>query len=187
MGILSVFNFITLNGYYKGPQEDTTWHSHGGTEEHDFALQMVRQNNLLLFGRLTYEMMASYWPGPDAASQDPLMAEGMNKAEKIVFSKSLEKPYWNNSRIISNNVVQEIKALKKNQPKNLTILGSGSIVNLCTEAQLIDEYQFLLDPVALGRGTAVFSGMTKELSLKLAGSRIFESGSILLRYHPRIP
>jgi dihydrofolate reductase len=113
MGKLSVFNFITLNGFYKGPNNDISWHRHGA-EENEFASEGLKSGSILLFGRVTYEMMAGYWPTPLAAQNDPSTAEGMNNSEKIVFSRTLKNAKWNNTRIISVNLIEEVKKLKKN-------------------------------------------------------------------------
>ena len=88
--MLTVFNFISLNGCYKGLEDEVSWHQHG-PEEHAFAVEMLKAGHILLFGRRTYEMMAGYWPTEAAQKNDPLVARGMNEAEKIVFSKTLKK------------------------------------------------------------------------------------------------
>lgn len=88
---LTAYNFLTLNGFYKGPGNDTSWHKHG-SEENEYASQSLKSENILLFGRVTYELMASYWPTPFAIENDPNVAAGMNNAQKIVFSTTLKKP-----------------------------------------------------------------------------------------------
>jgi dihydrofolate reductase len=128
-------------------------------------------------------MMAGYWPTPMAAQNDPSVAEGMNNSEKIVFSRTLKKTEWNNTRIISVNLIEEVRKLKKNG-KDMTILGSGSIVTLFAEHDLIDEYQIMVDPVAIGSGTPIFNNITNKLHLKLTGTRSFKSGVVLLSYEP---
>ena len=182
MGKLSVFNFITLNGYFKGPNDDTSWHQHGNEEEGEFAAEGAQSDSILLFGRKTYEMMASFWPTPEAAKNMPEVADGMNKSEKIVFSKTLKNASWNNTRIIKNNIVEETKKLKSSSPKDMTILGSGSILTQLAEAGLVDTYMFMLDPLALGDGTPIFKGIGTKLELKLAETRSFKSGRVLLTY-----
>ncbi len=182
MARLTVFNFITLNGYYKGPQEDISWHT-GGEDEGRLADEGSTSGSILLFGRVTYEHMAAFWPTPQAIKMFPVLAEGMNKAEKIVFSRTLKNPGWNNTRLIKDNIVEEIRKLKK-QEKDMTIMGSGSIINQFTEHGLIDEYQFLLDPVAIGTGTPIFHDIKKHLELKLTNSKVFRSGAVLLNYQP---
>jgi dihydrofolate reductase len=178
---LSAFNFITLNGYLNGPDGDISWHRHG-SEENQFAAESLQSGNSLIFGRKTYEMMAGYWPTPLAIQNDPIVAAGMNNAEKIVISKTLKSVTWNNTRIISENIVQEIKLLKELQGNNLTLLGSGSILTLFAENGLIDEYQIMIDPVAIGTGTSLFHEIRQPLNLKLTNVKTFKSGVVLLSY-----
>ncbi|MBK9980836.1 MAG: dihydrofolate reductase family protein [Saprospiraceae bacterium] len=183
MGKINVFNFITLNGFYKGHGGDISWHRHGG-EENEFSEEGANSGSILLFGRVTYEMMAGYWPSPMAKQNSPVVAEGMNKAQKIVISTTLKKANWENTRIISENVIEEITRLKNSTDSMITILGSGSIITLLADHCLIDTYQFMIDPVALGEGTPVFDGLKKKLDLELTGSRVFKSGVVLLNYRP---
>jgi dihydrofolate reductase len=184
MGKLSVFNFITLNGYYKGAKEDISWHkNNAGQEEGDYAAQGAQSESMLLFGRTTYQMMAGFWPTPAAMEYMPKVAEGMNKSEKIVFSTTLKKAEWNNTRIVRKNIVDEVIGLKK-AGKVMTILGSGNIISQFADAGIIDEYQFMLDPVALGKGTSIFKTIKANLELKLTDSKVFKTGAILLCYKP---
>lgn len=185
MGKLSVFNFMTLNGYYKGPNGEINWHQHGG-EEAEYSAESLKAESMLLFGRVTYEMMASFWPTPDAMKSLPEVAEGMNKAEKIVFSRTMKKADWNNTRVISGNIVEEVKKLKESSPKDMTILGSGSILTQFAEAGLIDDYQFMINPVALGAGEPIFKGLKNILNLELISVKTFKNGILLLNYKPVI-
>ncbi len=180
---LTAFNFVTLNGYYKGPRGDISWHRHGA-EENEFAAENLKSGNTLLFGRVTYEMMAGYWPTPVAIKNDPIVAAGMNAAEKIVFSRTLKKAEWNNTRLVKDNIVEEIKKMKQQSGKDMTLLGSGSIVTQFAEQGLIDEYQIMVDPVVLGNGTPMFKGIKRKLDLKLIRTRTFKSGVVLLCYQP---
>src|SRR5688572_14374240 len=129
MAKLNIFNFITLNGFYKGPNNDINWHKHGD-EEGEFSKEGAQSDSIILFGRVTYEMMYSFWPTTLAQESMPEVADGMNKSEKIVFSNTLQKADWNNTRIISSHAVEEIKKLKKTSKKDFIVLGSGSIVTL---------------------------------------------------------
>lgn len=183
MGKLRVFNFATLNGYYKGPHGDIAWHRHGA-EEGGFSAERLKAGTILLFGRVTYEMMAGYWPSLDAIKNNPIVAEGMNKAEKIVFSRTLKKAGWNNTRLVKDNILDELRTMKQISTKDLTILGSGSIATQLADAGLIDEYQIMVDPVVIGGGTSLFSSITCKLDLRLTGTRTFKSGVVLLSYEP---
>jgi dihydrofolate reductase len=179
---LNVFNFLTLNGFFEGSQKgDISWHKHD-TDENEFAEKNVQSGGALIFGRMTYQMMASYWPTAQAKKDAPVIADGMNKAEKIVFSTTLKKAEWNNTRLITGNLVEEVKKLKQLPGGDMTILGSGSIVTQLTDVGLIDEYQFMIDPVALGVGTPVFNGIKNPLKLKLVDTKTLKSGVVVLSY-----
>lgn len=178
---LTVYNFLTLNGFFKGPNEETDWHTHG-EEEAKYSEESLSHDNILLFGRKTYNMMAGFWPTPQAKEMFPKVAAGMNQAEKIVFSTSPFEPTWENTQVISGDVVAKIRDLKKSSSKDMTILGSGAIISLFTDHGLIDEYQFMIDPVAIPDGTPIFKNIKQKLDLRLTGSKVFESGVVLLHY-----
>jgi dihydrofolate reductase len=178
-----VFNFVTLDGYFEGPKRDISWHKHDA-EGSEYAVEMLKSGNTLLFGRVTYEFMASYWPRPDAIKNDPIVAEGMNNADKIVFSRTLKKVEWNNTRLVKDNIEEEMKKMKQMPGKNMTLLGSGSIVTQFAQQGLIDEYQIMVDPVVLGDGTPIFKGIKHRLNLKLTTTRTFRNGNVLLCYQP---
>ena len=174
--------FLTLNGFYKGAGDDTSWHQHG-EEEAVFSEEQLQAGNILLFGKTTFGMMKSFWPTPMAAELFPIVAERMNEAEKLVISNSLKKAEWKNTKIIKGDIIKQIEKLKASAGKNITILGSGSIVTLLTNSGLIDEYQIMVDPVAIKKGSTLFSGIQSTLNLKLTHTRIFKkSGSVLLTY-----
>lgn len=128
--------------------------------------------------------MANYWPTPMARQNDPTVAEGMNNADKIVISTTLKKAEWKNTKIISANVVEDLKRLKELPGNNITLIGSGSILTLLAENGLVDEYQIMIDPVAIGAGTPIFHGIKKSLNLKLTHVKTFKSGVVLLSYKP---
>lgn len=180
---LNVFNFITLNGYFEGPNHDISWHRHS-SEENKYSDDSLQADGVLLFGRKTYEMMYSFWPTPMALEMYPETAKGMNKSEKIVFSNTVKKAEWNNTKVIGGNIVEEMKRLKKTKGNNMVILGSGSIVSLFAEAGLIDGYQIMIDPVAISKGTPIFKGIKQKLDLKLTEIKSFKSGVVLLSYEP---
>src|SRR5688572_31033341 len=112
MGKLTVYNFISLNGYFKGENEDISWAKSDSKGEKDFAAEKLKSGNILLFGRKTYELMASYWPTPEAAKNNSHVADGMNKAEKLVFSRSIRTADWKNTQIMRGELEDQIKKLK---------------------------------------------------------------------------
>lgn len=179
---INSFTFITLDGYYKDNDSDISWHNHGA-EENKFSEEQLQQGNILLFGRLTYELMYSFWPTQAAKNLYPIVAERMEDAEKMVISNSMQRAAWNNTTVLGGDIIEQIKKLKSTKGKNLTILGSGSIVHLLTDAGLIDEYTIMIDPLALGAGTSLFSGIKNKLTLELADIRTFKnSGIVVLTY-----
>ena len=180
---LTVFNLMTLDGYIAGQGGDISWHN-VDEEFQELANAASNSGNTLLFGRVTYELMAGFWPTPEAIRTDPIVAAGMNKSEKIVFSRTLQKADWNNTRLVKDDMLVEVRRLKQGAGKDLTVLGSGSIVAQLAEEGLIDEYQVLLNPVAIGQGKTMFEGLKHRLVLKLVRTRTFGNGNVLLTYAP---
>jgi len=180
---LSAFEFTTLNGFYKGQENDISWHRHGG-EESNYSEEMLQEGNTLLFGRVTYEMMVGYWTSPMATEHYPVVAAGMNNADKIVFSKSLEKAGWKNTKLIKENIVEEMRRMKEMPGKNMNILGSGTIATIFADAGLLDEIQIMIDPILIGNGTPLFRILKKNMELKLISTRTFKSGTVILTYKP---
>jgi dihydrofolate reductase len=129
--------------------------------------------------------MAAYWPTPAASANDPMMAEGINSATKIVFSRTLDSVTWgswNNARLVKANIGDEIAALKQQPGKDIMIFGSGSIVSALTNLGLIDEYQLLVVPVILGKGKPEFDSLSAAVKLKLLDAKPFKTGVVLLTY-----
>src|SRR5215470_7634789 len=98
---LKFFMMVSLDGYYQRPNGDIDWHM-VDEEFNDFAIEQLNEVGTLVFGRVTYEGMASYWPTPDAIANDPAVAGMMNAIPKVVFSTTLDKADWNNTRLIKN-------------------------------------------------------------------------------------
>lgn len=180
---LKVFNLVTLDGYFAGEDGDISWHR-VDEEFQELASAAANSGNTLLFGRVTYQLMASYWPSPEALRDDPLVAAGMNRAEKLVFSRSLDQVEWHNARLVKGELFEEVRRLKAGSGPDLTLLGSGTIVAQLAAAGLVDEYQLLINPVAIGRGRTLFEGIGQKLEFKLTGTRRFGNGNVLLTYEP---
>lgn len=183
MPSLSCFTFITLNGFYKGLREDISWHRHG-EEESQFSAENAQKGSILLFGRVTYEMMASFWTTEQARAMAPAVSDGMTSAEKIVFSRTMTSAEWHNTRIVQHDIYSEVKRLKDTGTKDMTILGSGSIVSQLADHGLIDQYSIMLDPVAIPYGSSFLHGINRKLDLRLVSTRTFKSGVVLLNYEP---
>ncbi|AKP50901.1 dihydrofolate reductase family protein [Cyclobacterium amurskyense] len=184
MAKLTSFTFISLNGFYKGINEDINWHQHGG-EEAQYSVESLKSNDTLLFGRVTYEMMKSFWPTQMAYDSFPEVADGMNNSEKIVVSKTLESTDWKNTQIINENLIDRIAELKKTSNKNITLLGSGKILAQLMNANLVDEYQIMIDPIFIEKGEPILDNLKNNIKLELTKSKVFKSGTILLYYKPK--
>lgn len=181
MAKLSAFCFTTLNGFYKGQNEDIDWHNFGEDEQRR-SDDLSNSGNTLLFGRVTYEMMAHYWSSDQAKKNDPVTAKGMNESKKVVFSRTMGHAGWQNTTLIKVNILDAVRTLKQDSVSDLTVLGSGQIVTQLSEADLIDTYSILVNPIALGSGSSIFSGLSKKLSLHLDSALTMKSGNILLNY-----
>jgi len=184
---LGAFLHTSLDGYYcdaRGdmsfahkPPEDTEWH--------EFVTGNASGDGMLLFGRTTYEMMASWWPTPMAAQAMPEVAAGMNAMPKVVFSRSLASADWSNTTLVKDDLVAAVRRMKDEAGPDMVILGSGSIVMQLADAGLVDSFQVVINPVALGSGKSLFSGLTRKLDLALTDTRVFKNGAVVLWYTPR--
>jgi dihydrofolate reductase len=181
---LIVFNSVTLDGYFAGVNGDFSWAHRQDAEWNAFVSGNAGGGGVLVFGRITYELMASYWPTPLAMKNDPVVAGAMNKLQKIVFSRTLERASWSNTRLVKGDAATEMRKLKKEPGDDMVILGSGSIVAQLAQAGSIDEYQIALTPVALGKGRTMFDGIKEKLALKLTKTRAFGNGNVMLYYQP---
>jgi dihydrofolate reductase len=185
MATVSVFNSISLDGYFTGANGDLSW-AHGtdpnDREWNDFVSGNAQGGGALVLGRVTYEMMVAYWPTEAAAKAAPNVAAGMNRMEKIVFSRTLDGSSWQNTRVVRDDPVTEIRRLKQGSGSNMVILGSGSIVSKLTEARLVDTYQFVIVPVVLGTGRTMFEGITSQLGLERTSERAFKNGNVVVGY-----
>ncbi len=181
---LFVFNLVTLDGYFEGQNRDISWHN-VDAEFNEYAVEMLNSVDTLLFGRVTYELMARFWPTSDAMENDPIVAERMNNLPKIVFSRTLGKVEWNNTLLVKDTIEEEVNKIKKQPGKDMAILGSGSITTEFAQLGLIDEYRIMVNPVVLGSGNPLFKGIKDRLHLKLIKTRTFRNGNVLLYYQPQ--
>lgn len=181
---LGVFNNVSLDGYFVDSSGDMRWaHNTKPDPEWDaFVAGNASGGGRLLFGRKTYDLMASYWPTPMAAKNMPAVAEGMNKMPKIVFSRTLARADWNNTTLLKGDLVAEVRKLKNDSGPDMAILGSGSIVAQLAQENLIDQFQVAVIPIVLGAGRTMFDGVKRRLNLKLTNSRAYRNGNVVLSY-----
>lgn len=180
---LIVSNMVTVDGFFSGPNGEIDWH-HVDAEFNEYAITLLDSVDTLVFGRLTYEIMASYWPTPMGLEDDPEVAAKMNARSKVVFSRTLETVDWNNSRLIKDDIAGAMTSMKQQPGKDMVIFGSGSIVTQLSDQRVIDEYRLIVNSIALGAGKSQFAGMGQRLRLKLLGAQAFRSGNVLLTYEP---
>jgi len=140
----------------------------------------------MLFGRITYQLMESYWSVATTATDDQRIIDAMNDSSKIVFSKTIDKAEWKNSRLVRENMIEEVSELKKRSGKDIVIYGSGSLVSALTQAEMIDNYRLYVVPVILGSGKPLFNQVNNRINLELNDTRKFNSGLVLLHYKKRI-
>jgi dihydrofolate reductase len=183
---LVVFNNVTLDGYFAGPDGDFSWAHSGGddAEFNAFIADNASGGGQLLLGRITYDIMVSYWPTPAALKNDPVVAEGMNSMPKVVFSRKMKEASWSNTVLVKGDIASEVRRMKNTTGPGMAILGSGSIVAQLAPEGLIDEYQIVVNPVVLGSGKTMFDGVKQKLPLKLTKTRTFKNGKVLLCYEP---
>jgi dihydrofolate reductase len=177
---LRVFESISIDGYFTDTSGDMGW-AHAGREDAEFADWVsgnASSGGELLFGRKTYQMMEAFWPTPIAAQQMPNVAKGMNVARKYVASRTV-KPTWNNTQLLKAELVKAVRDLKASDGPDIAVLGSGSVAAQLGEACLVDEYQFVVIPLALGGGRTVF---TKGCNLRLLKQRAFRCGNVVVTY-----
>lgn len=181
---LTVFNHVSADGYFVDAHGDMSWAHNQDPEWNAFASENASGEGELVFGRVTYDLMAGYWPTPQALEAMPAVAEGMNSMPKVVFSRTLDKASWRNTRLLKGDLASEVRKLKDGPGPDMVILGSGSIVSQLTEARLIDEYQIALNPIVLGGGRTMFEGLKESVKLTLKKTRAFSNGNLVLWYEP---
>jgi dihydrofolate reductase len=182
---LTVFNNVSLDGYFSDSHGDMRWAHRQDAEWDAFVSQNASGGGALVFGRVTYDLMAGYWPTAAALQSNSVVAEQMNNLPKIVFSRTLERASWSNTKLIKGDIVAATRQLKQEPGPDMVILGSGSIVAQLTDARLIDEYQIALCAVVLGGGHTMFEGLKRKLDLTLRKTRTFGNGNVVLWYEPR--
>ena len=182
MARLFSFNMVTLNGFFEGPTPwSIDWHQ---TDEEfaAFAVEQLQTIGTLLFGRRTYAGMAEYWPGQEASESDPETAAAMNGIPKVVFSPTLERADWNNTRLVRDGLAEEINRLKQESSKDLGLFGSANLMASLMRLNLVDEHRVMVNPVLLPAGRPLFQDLDAVQTLKLRASRTFKNGNVLLTY-----
>lgn len=187
MRTLASFLMVSLDGYFEAPNpEDFEWHT-VDDEFNDFAVEQLDASDCLVFGRVTYQGMAAYWPTPAAIESDPQVAPRMNQTSKIVISRTLDRPHpkWNNTRLITRNIREELFRLKQQPGRDLLVLGSSNLTASLVSMGLLDQLRIMVNPVLLGQGHSVLGTAKERTRLNLLEHRTFRSGNVLLTYEPQ--
>lgn len=174
-------NLMTLDSFMAGPNGEIDWFV--VDKEFDaYARELFDGVDTLLFGRVTWELMAGFWPTPAADTEDPFITERMNSLAKVVFSTTLETAEWANTRLVRGNPVEEVPQLKRQAGGDMMIFGSGTLVSALAPPGLIDEYRIVVNPVVLGSGKPLFRDIEKKIDLKLLKTRTLACGDVILYY-----
>jgi dihydrofolate reductase len=190
-----MFNRVTADGYFSGPDGKLDW-TVPDDEADNAGADAISGFDTILFGRRTYDMFEGFWPhavddpstAPDPHSsgrRSPAlraMAVWINEANKLLFSRTRKDVTWKNSRLMGEFDPRAVDTLKKQPGKDIIIFGSGSIVSALTQHGLIDEYQFIVNPILLGSGRSLLGGVSKSLKLNLLEVKQYRSGNVMLRY-----
>jgi dihydrofolate reductase len=190
-----VAEFVTLDGYMIGPDEDISWVIDGldPQMQEDVAVDLSTTFDLFVFGRVTYDIFAPYWPhavpydegdalNPSEGKEDPRIIRALNDSPKLVFSTTLGEPEWANTRVVAGGLEDEIRRLKKEPGKAIGIQGSASIVHALARADLVDEYHLYQHPVLLGDGKLLFPAGHGRQNLDLTRLTRYDTGVVALTY-----
>jgi len=185
MRTISSFMNVTVDGYFEGPNHDISFFK-GDDQDNAFFNEQTKDGGgaTLLFGHRTYDMMKSFWPTEEGKRSNPDMARFMNEMPKIVVAHDPFEPGWSKVTVLSGDVIDQIRDLKSTPGTPIQILGSNSLCVGLLEADLIDEFQIMVNPVALGDGTPLFKGLTGKTELHLTRTRQFDSGKAIHIYEP---
>jgi dihydrofolate reductase len=182
---LVLFMHTSLDGFVAGLNGEMNW-INVDDEMFEYAGNQTDMADTALYGRVTYQMMESYWPTaadqPNATKHDIQHSTWCNSVTKIVVSKTLQKDDASHTKTISENVADEIKKIKQQPGKNILMFGSASVAHLLIQYNLVDDYWLFVNPILLGTGIPLFKNINDRINLKLIASNAFASGVIGLHY-----
>ena len=172
-----MWNVVTLDGFFEGRTKwdlsfhETVW----GAQLERFSIEQMNGADLIMYGRVTYEGMAAHWTNATGA-----VAAIINAIPKVVFSRTLERADWNNTRLM-RDAAEDVARLKQQPGRDILVFGSADLCASLMERDLIDEYRLCVAPVLLGQGTPLFRTRTQH-DLRLAETRALETGGVLAFY-----
>ncbi len=185
MGKLISFMHLSLDGFVAGPKGEMDWIK-VDEEIFDYVGKRISESDTALYGRVTYQMMENYWPGagdkPGASRHDIEHSKWYSKVYKVVLSKTMKGNSLPDTKIISDNIQREINEVKQQTAKDILLFGSPTATHSLIEANLIDGYWLFVNPVILGQGIPLFTGIKDKIKLKLLNTHQFTSGVTELGY-----
>jgi dihydrofolate reductase len=193
-----VSEFVTLDGYMVGPDEDVSWVAVGFDPQmqEDIAEDLGGAYDLFVFGRVTYDIFAAYWPHavpydegdelkPAEGKEDPRIIRALNDRPKVVFSTTLTDPKWDNTRVVAGGVEDEVRRLKREPGRAMSVQGSASVVQALARADLVDEYRLFVHPVLLGNGKPLFLAGHERQDVELTRLTRYANGVLATTYERR--
>jgi dihydrofolate reductase len=172
---------MSLDGF----ADHTLFEATADDELHDFFSGLLDATDIELFGRTTYQIMEAYWPKAheDSHATRSMLdfADRLNAIPKVVFSRTLQKAEWNNTRIATADMVDEVAGIKLRSGGNIAV-GGINISQQLMKLGMIDEYWLVVHPVVAGKGKRLFDGLSEKIDLKLVETRVFRSGVVVLHY-----
>ncbi len=172
---------MSLDGYFEGPDREIDWFA-WDKDLQKLSIDQLNEVDTILLGRSAYELFANYWPTPAAAAENPAIVSAMNALPKVVFSRTLKKVGWHNSRLVRERVAEEIFELKGQAGKDMVTYGGAGLLASLSRLGLIDEYRLRINPIVLGRGRPLFQDVRASLNLKLLKTETLGSGVVTLFY-----
>jgi dihydrofolate reductase len=174
-----LWDMLSLDGYFEGPEKGNIDWFRFDDDLEQYILETQQSADTLLFGRVTYEMMAAYWP-----SAEGQIADFMNSVPKVVFSRTLSNVDWNNTTLLKDDVAGEVSRLKQQPGGDIFVFGSADFSATLFEHDLVDELRIGINPILLGSGVPFFKGSAKSRNLKLLDAKPLQSGLVILHYQP---
>jgi dihydrofolate reductase len=176
---------LSINMSLDGFADHTIFASTADDELHDFYSGLLDITDTVLFGRATYQLMEGYWPrahdNPHATKSTLDFADKYNAIPKIVFSRTLQKAEWNNTRLSTTNMVDEVTNLRQRPGRYISLSGIN-VSQQFMRLGLIDEYWLVVHPIIAGKGKRLFDGLNEKIVLKLVDTQVFKSGVAVLHY-----
>ena len=181
---------LSLDGFICGPQGEMDWMVWDWDDiVKNYVADLTNSADTFLMGRVTGEGMAVYWPtvasNPESKEEEKWMADKLNSLPKVIFSKTVTHINWTNTRV-ANDIVEEVKELKKEPGKDILIYGGAGIVSSFIRENLIDEYHLFINPVVIGNGRTIYNNVKRNTKLKLVTATSSLTGIVILTYVPEL-